>query len=46
MWNTKLFKTLKAQSTWVESHEANFQIVELFVENGYGVIYKKLRVIG
>jgi len=46
MWQTKTFKTLEAQNAWIEKNEHKFQIVVIFVNNGYGVEYRKLRTIG
>ncbi len=46
MWSIKRFKTFAAQAQWTESNGHRYQIVPLFVNNGYAVEYKKLRVIG
>jgi hypothetical protein len=45
MWQIKTFKTLAAQTAWIKKHESRYQIVILFIDNGYGVDYRKLRVI-
>lgn len=46
MWKIKRFKDFVAQSEWVRANRDRYQIVELFVENGYAVEYKRLIVIG
>lgn len=44
MWQFKKFKTREAMIKWVNSH-ANMQIVEVFINNGYAVEYKPLRIM-
>ena len=43
MWEVKYFKTFSAQESWIEKNDYRFQIVRLFVNNGYAVEYRKLR---
>lgn len=43
MWETKLFKTEQAFYRFIEKHERTHQIVVIYVNNGYGVEYKRLR---
>lgn len=43
MWEVKNFKTLEAQKVWIARNEHKYQIIVLFVNNGYAVEYKKLR---
>ncbi len=45
MWQVKRFKSLKAQQAWCQSHDHYCQIVVLFVNNGYAVEWRRLRVI-
>jgi hypothetical protein len=45
MWQTKYFKNLEAMNTWIEKNEHRYQITRLFVNNGYALEYKKMRII-
>ena len=45
MWETKIFKTKQALDTFVEKNKSKYQIVTIFVNNGFGVEIKKNRVI-
>jgi hypothetical protein len=45
MWNTKTFKTKQAMTEWLTRNDRKVQWVEIFVNNAYGVEYKKLRVV-
>jgi hypothetical protein len=45
MWRTRTFKTRKAMERFM-AERPNYQFVEIFVHNGYGVEYKRLRIIG
>jgi len=42
MWETKLFKTLDSMNKWIDKNQNRFQIVPIFVDNAYGIEYKKL----
>ena len=44
MWQIRKFKTLAAQESWIEANSYRFQLVQLFVNNGYAVEWRKLRV--
>ena len=44
MWKFKRFKTFKAMEAWMLKHP-NMQVVEIFVNNGYAVEYRPMRVI-
>lgn len=46
MWQIKKFRSLAAQKDWIERHERRYQIVVLFINNGYAVEWRKLRTIG
>ena len=43
MWATKHFKSHAAQEAWIARNSGRYQIVRLFVNNGYAVEYKTLR---
>jgi len=43
MWQIKKFASLAAQKSWIEKNEGRYQIVVLFVNNGWAVEYRKLR---
>ena len=43
MWQIKTFKTLKAFEDWKARNANRYQIVDIFINNGYGVEYRKLR---
>ena len=46
MWETKVFKTAEAMRRWLEKNKHRIQWEEIYVNNAYGVIYRKLRLIG
>ncbi len=43
MWQVRNFKTFAALKAWIAKNEDRYQIVRLFVNNGYAVEYRKLR---
>ena len=45
MWQIKTFKTLADQELWIVRNEGRYWIVRLFVNNGFAVEYRKLRMI-
>jgi hypothetical protein len=45
MWMTKTFKTREAMNTWLDRNRSRIQFQEIFVENAFGVLYRKLRRI-
>lgn len=45
MWEEKTFKTREAMQAWVKRNDHRMQWEEIFVNNGYGVTYRRLRVI-
>lgn len=45
MWNTKIFKSKDAMTEWLVRNDSKVQWVEIFVNNAYGVEYRKLRII-
>lgn len=45
MWTTKTFKTREKMLAWVEANDSQYQWNEIFVNNAYGVEFRKLRVV-
>jgi len=47
MWKTKTWKLSQKEAylKWLDRHMHSCQITVLFVNNGYGVSYRKLRII-
>lgn len=45
MWTTKLFKTREAMNKFLSRRAGKIQYVEIFINNGYGIEYRKLRRI-
>jgi hypothetical protein len=45
MWNTKIFKSKDAMTEWLVRNDSKVQWVEIFVNNSYGIEYKKRRII-
>jgi hypothetical protein len=45
MWNTKTFKTKQAMTEWLARNDSKIQWVEIFLNNAYGIEYRKLRII-
>lgn len=45
MWQVKTFRTRQAMLDWVEKNEGLIECEEVFVNDGYAVEYRKLRVI-
>ncbi len=45
MWETKIFKTKKQMNNWIEKNKSKIQFEEIFIENGFAVEYRKLRVL-
>ena len=43
MWDTKYFKTENELSNFIIDNCLYYQLQIIFIENGYGVEYKKLR---
>jgi hypothetical protein len=46
MWTIKTFKTNEAKNAWIEKNGHRYQIVEVFINNGYALDVRKLRIIG
>ena len=42
MWTERLFKSYAAQEAWITKNEHRYAIDRLYINNGYGVTYKKL----
>jgi hypothetical protein len=45
MWKIKTFKTAEKLATWIEKNGHKNQWHEVFINNGFGVEFKPLRVI-
>lgn len=45
MWETKLFKTYQACKNFIVKYGHDYQINVIYLNNGYGVEYKKLRKV-
>jgi len=43
MWKIKIFKSKELCQKWCDSNRKKYQITQIFVNNGYGVEYKKLK---
>jgi hypothetical protein len=43
MWQTKYFKSLKAQTAWIKKNNYRYQIAVLFVNNGHAVEYRPIQ---
>jgi len=46
MWQRKHFTTRFEMIDWIEANESRIQWDEIFVDHGYAVEYRKLRIIG
>ena len=44
MWQTKTFKTKKLRDDWVRRNSHKYQWHDIFINNGYGVEYKKWKI--
>lgn len=44
-WTIKTFKTLEQKNKFIENNKSKYQIVEIFINNGYGLEIKKLRKV-
>ena len=44
MWQTKVFKTKEKMLAFLEKNQ-NVQYQEIFINNAYGIEYRKLRII-
>jgi hypothetical protein len=45
MWETKIFKTKKQMEKFIDAHRDKIQWQEIFINNAYGIEYRKLRII-
>ncbi len=45
MWDIKTFKTRESMGAWVAKNGNKYQWEQIFINNGYGVTFKPLRVI-
>lgn len=45
-WRVKTFKTKEAMAKWVARFGHLYQMQEVFINNGYAIDIRRLRVIG
>ncbi len=45
MWQIKTFKSKAAMQNWLNKNTNKVQFVEIFINNAYGIEYRKLRTI-
>ena len=45
MWQIKTFKTREAMLLWIARNESRMQWNQIYINNGYAVEYRKLRMI-
>lgn len=45
MWETKYFKTEKEMQRFIDKNKSRIQYEIIFIHNGYGIEYRKLRRI-
>lgn len=45
MWEIKYFKSRENMAKWVLKNSSKYIITEIFINNGYGVEYKKIKFI-
>ena len=45
MWQIKVFRTREKMEEFLNRHSGDIQYHEIFVNNAYGIEYRKLRII-
>ena len=45
MWKTKIFSTKEKMDAFINKNQGKIQYQEIFVNNGYGIEYRKLRKV-
>lgn len=45
MWETKIFQTQQQLNDFIQKIKSNYQYEIIFVNNGYGIEYKKLKEV-
>ena len=45
MWNTKYFKTKNEAEQFINKIKLQYQFTLIYIQDGYGVEYKRLRTI-
>lgn len=43
MWQIKEFKTVESRNAWIKANQAKYQIEIIYLNNSFGVEYKRLR---
>jgi hypothetical protein len=46
MWQIKRFKTREKMRAWLDKNSHRIQWEEVFLDNGYAVEWRRLRIIG
>lgn len=44
-WQIKTFKTLETMNAWLKKHDRQIEWQEVFINNAYGVEYRRLRKV-
>ena len=45
MWQVRVFFTVEKKNEWIKKNKYRYQIEEIAVNNGFGLLVKKLRKI-
>lgn len=45
MWKTKVFLKESTARAWIKKHKDKYDAILLFINNGFAVDYKPLRII-
>jgi hypothetical protein len=46
MWEVKTFKSRAAMNRWIEKNGSRYQYVEVYINNGWALDVRRLRIIG
>jgi hypothetical protein len=44
-WKVKTFKTIESMNNWLAKNDGFIEFNEVYINNAYGVEYRKLRII-
>jgi hypothetical protein len=44
-WKVKTFKTIESMNNWLEKNHGFIEFNEIYINNAYGVEYRKLKTI-
>lgn len=45
MWTIKVFKTFEEMDKWARANKSKYYMHQIFLNNGYGIEYKPMRVM-